>query len=129
MVQYIKKLVQGIIKRAKDGETAYIPSFILALLEELNRLDPRDFLPDAQDTFVFWRAEARGRFKHDEPTIREGFNDPKQQLYLVDFISRINEILDKYSGEGSRAETRSFGFVKDKCLRDIIERDYKELSR
>ncbi len=31
-------------------------------------------------------------------------------------------------GEGSRAETREFPFIKDAKLREIIERDYKELS-
>src|SRR5262249_10565839 len=38
------------------------------------------------------------------------------------------KVLQKYNGEGWRATTRSFSFIKGKDLREIIERDYKELT-
>ncbi len=42
-------------------------------------------------------------------------------------LKRVIAVLDKYGGEGWRAQTRSFSFIKDNDLRQIIERDYKEL--
>ena len=41
---------------------------------------------------------------------------------------QITTVLNHYAGDGSRAITRSFAFIKDEGLRRIIERDYKELS-
>jgi hypothetical protein len=41
---------------------------------------------------------------------------------------RIQQLLDLYQGEGSRAQTRDFAFVSDSDVRRIIERDYRELT-
>jgi hypothetical protein len=44
------------------------------------------------------------------------------------FGKSISTCLDLYGGEGSRAISRLFAFVSDAGLRNIIERDYRELS-
>ena len=46
----------------------------------------------------------------------------------VSFFENLASLLGKsYGGEGSHVETRSFSWIKNKALRDIVERDYKEL--
>jgi len=89
-------------------------------VEELNRLDPYDFVPAARDRFVTLRQECRR------------YLDPKVLVHGKEKIAKLgkkmSEILDLYGGDGSRAVMRSFGFVKDSKLRTIIERDYRELA-
>jgi hypothetical protein len=43
-------------------------------------------------------------------------------------LQRLLPVLDHYRGEGSWGGTRSFPLIADPELRDIIERDYRELA-
>lgn len=123
MTAYIKKLVRDLIKlhpdspgRESDDDVEY-HGLLQATVAELERLDPRDFSPDAQYEFV----RIRGRMKHvsENPT---GLNLGSANL------PHILAILDCYDGEGSRSEIRTFPFMRDVQLRQIVERDYIELS-
>jgi hypothetical protein len=50
------------------------------------------------------------------------------QKSAADFFDDLDGFLERgYGGEGSHVEKRTFGWVKDKALRTIVERDYKEL--
>lgn len=91
----------------------------IVLAEELDRLDPRDFLPDAQFTFPILRQRLRGYSKQ----VEKGWS-----ATFLNIVDPIIEVLQMYGGDGSRAETRSFSFVRDDRLRQIIERDYRKLS-
>jgi hypothetical protein len=148
MVHYIVQIAQGIIDLMDDAEKGMasgadstersnrlrtvVPQCGV-LVEELRRLDPRDFLNASRYEFVIarlnieswghqWSPGATG------PFVNAFHQDQKFRAELKDLLSRVIAVLDKYGGEGWRAATRRFTFVKDTVLRDIIERDYKELA-
>jgi hypothetical protein len=148
MVHYIIQIAKGIIDLMDDVEKRMGPradSTELSdrlrtvvpqcgvLVEELRRLDPRDFLNDSRYDFVIarlnmelwgqrWSPGATGPFVN-------AFNqEPKSRVELKDMLNRVIAVLEKYGGEGWRVATRKFTFVKDADLRDIVERDYKELA-
>jgi hypothetical protein len=58
MVEYIKRIVRDTLNwpegKGKESAMGFFP-LCNALAEELNRLDPRDFLPDVQYDFVCLR--------------------------------------------------------------------------
>jgi len=113
MTNYIKLYVRRMIE-----QEAFSAGHFQELGKELNRLDPRDFDPQAQHEVVWLRARlsyiAQALGTDRRPTIQ--------------FLESLLPILDKYRGENSRGITRAFGFVTDHDLRRIIERDYSELS-
>lgn len=108
-------------------------SLVTIFTEELNRLDPRDFIPDAQFDFVTTRQAFRAwaRLAQPEAIVHEnycgGVPDDEYQV-LVEKAATMVKLLDMYAGEGSSAKIRSFKFIADSDLRSIIERDYKELT-
>jgi hypothetical protein len=121
VVQYIVKLattIGSLLNNQPDMGKLF--KHLPALAEELDRLDPRDFLPDAQYDFVIVRIDARRWAKAD---LLSGNELPE----IAAFAKRVIDILAKYGGNGSRAVVRSFDFVQDIDLRQIIERDYREL--
>lgn len=147
MVHYMVQLAQGILGIMDDVEKQIGPtadgSVLNArlrpvvprcskLLDELRRLDPRNFLPDGRYEFIVasldlevwlqqWSTGDTGRFLNQ-------FNqEPKSREVPRSLLRRVIAVLEKYGGEGWRAQTRSFAFIKDAGLRQIIERDYKEL--
>jgi hypothetical protein len=104
----------------------------VTLVEEVRRLDPRDFLPDSRYEFVVARLDLElwlnQRKPGDTGSFVNQFNqEPQSRGAIRSLLKRIVAVLDKYGGEGWRAQTRSFSFIKDDDLRQIIERDYKEL--
>ena len=130
MIHYIKELVETLQHchakcsgelRQKFGATQPEPGqLVKALVEELNRLDPRDFEGPARHEFVVYRSVLRpfaDRGSHgmtlDTPT-----------AYAV----KIASLLDLYAGEGTGAKTRDFSFMTDANVLKIVERDYRELS-
>ncbi len=121
MINYIIQIAKDIVSPKNDSREPSVFKLHIALSEELDKLDPRDFLPDGQYEFVKVRLLARiwarkttyNKMDHSDSTA---------------FGDRVLAVLSKYAGEGSRAETRKFSFVADNELRQIIERDYKELS-
>ena len=55
--------------------------------------------------------------------IRAELND------LVRDLGQLVELLNSYAGAGTQATPRSFAFVQDPHLRQIVERDSRELSQ
>ncbi len=148
MVNYIIQLAQGtlgIMDEVEKGMGPTADSSALSarlrrvvpqcstLLEEVRRLDPRDFLPDARYEFLVARLDLELWLKQWNPGDTGSFvnqfnQEPRSRGETRNLLKRIIAVLDKYGGEGWRAKTRSFSFLKDKDLREIIERDYKELT-
>ena len=121
MVQYIVELAKTIESKCNTlSDVGTALRLLPALAEELNRLDPRDFLADTQYDFVIVRIDAR---KWGGKEVYIGTDYPE----IAAFAKRVIAVLEKYGGDGSRAVVRSFAFVKDSDLRQIVERDYREL--
>lgn len=117
MIAYIKKITDEIAQLQDDGKAFEL---LRVLPAELDRLDTRDFLPAGRYDFVLLRARAHswGRITMISTELRQ----------IRAFGKSVSACLDLYGGEGSRAVSRSFSFVTDAGLRNIIERDYRELS-
>jgi len=148
MVNYIIQLAQGTLAIMDDVEKRMGPTadssalstelrrvvpMCATLVEEVRRLDPRDFLPDARYEFLVARLDLELWLKQWNPGDTGSFvnqfnQEPKSRPAIRNLLKRIMAVLDKYGGEGWRAQTRSFSFIKDADLRQIIERDYKELA-
>lgn len=124
MVQYIREIISQIQKIIKDRTSPELPSIFdlwKAFAEEIDRLDPRDFLPGYRCQFVINRTKVRVWARSSSLS---GSSHPA----MIRVCNDILAALDNYAGEGSRAETRDFSFLSDPELRNIVERDYKELS-
>jgi hypothetical protein len=133
MVRYIVQIATGIIDFI--GQVDKWPSIlphVQALFDELCRLDPRDFLPEARYEFIVARLDLDSLNKtwisQAGYFLNTYMRDKRSQQELRELMERVMAVLNRYGGEGWRAKTRSFSFLKDKDLREIIERDYKELT-
>jgi len=128
MIEYIKEFIDVIVSyedknvtlaRKRYGATS--PDFARlteSLAEELNRLDPRDFEPSARCDFVALRTTIRACAK----------NIPDDRSHTIGPAQKIKILLDAYTGEGTGAKTRNFSFVSNPDVREIVERDYRELA-
>jgi hypothetical protein len=131
MPQYIIQFVESICKafeRRQDDHIAYqlTKKLLPALTEELDRLDPRDFLPETRHAFILEKAALK--FWANNPGIfSTSMSDESFKSRFIELLNRLIEVLKKYGGAGSRAVVRAIEFVKDRDLRQIIERDYREL--
>jgi hypothetical protein len=131
MVEYIKQYVNLVIESNQFPDNlrpmhnppkgASLLSPVVGCREvakELARLDPRDFEPDVQSDFV----KIRGNINYiagREDLIRGHLTEQLTDLLLV---------LNGYRGQGSGGVQRQFPYVADVDLRNIIERDYSELT-
>lgn len=111
MVGYIRKLAVA-VSSARANRTALVK----VLAEELDRLDPRDFLPDVQYDFIILRMNIRG------------YDDNHLHQSGLPNMDDLLHVLDHYAGIGSSAQVRAFDFIASSELRRIIKRDYRELS-
>jgi hypothetical protein len=133
VVNYIVQIATGIIGFL-DHESKHrsILSHSQALFEELSRLDARDFLPEARYEFIVARLDLddwnKAWCQRAGDFLNTYMRDKRRQQELRELMERIAAVLNNYGGEGWRAKTRSFSFLTDKGLREIIERDYKELT-
>ena len=128
MINYIRELIKVInyysVHNAPEAKTVFgssAPDFgrlLKGFVEELDRLDPRDFEPSARCDFVVHRASM-----HDWSE-----NPPSDNSHAIRTAAEIDKLLDRYAGEGTRAQTREFAFVTDLDIRKIMERDYRELT-
>jgi hypothetical protein len=59
MVGYIRQFTQELLRRLQADQAEQLHDRIAVLVEELNRLDPREFLPAAQLRFIETRLLAR----------------------------------------------------------------------
>lgn len=116
MINYIKDVASLIVSTPHAAERF---RYTRALSEELDRLDPRDFLPDSRFSFVRCRTEAR--FFASMPDIAK----PSQ---LQDLAREVTALIERYRVPGSGLPTRTFRWLASADLKDIIVRDYAELS-
>ncbi len=121
MVHYIKELLKDLKDLSNGGYAANLTG---AIVEELNRLDPRDFLPNVQSLFVKKKAELKLYAGIDPISI--GRSWPKDQIGKL--CDDLIVCMESFAGEGSLGKRRKFPFVKDKELFNIIDRDYFELK-
>jgi len=121
MVQYIVKLAEKVVELAEQGQLGEVLPLRFGLAEELDRLDPRDFLPAARYDFVVARLKVRSF------ATQTGFSSGMLPS-VASFAKEVIRILAQYGGDGSRVVSRSFAFIKDSDLRRLIERDFRELG-
>jgi hypothetical protein len=79
------------------------------IVKELDRLDPRDFLPDMQSTFVKNKAFLK-TYVGQDPTLI-GRSRPKEQVGTL--CDELLTCLDSFGGEGSSGKRRTFLFIRD----------------
>jgi len=127
MTEYIRVLGQSLIDSINDPERGFAVE-LMAFREEIDRLDPRDFLPSAQAKFVICRLSIRRNADHAAKYLDRSAFSVDIQRHIAAVVGEIHECLDGYGGPGSQAVRRDFSFVHDDELRTIIERDYYELS-
>ncbi len=121
MVAYIIKIAQEVVlETTQSRDAGRLFNLLRALQEELNRLDPRNFLPSAQYDFVVARLFAR---QWGTTSSISGADFSRIKTMADNVIATLNQ----FGGEGSQGVQRAFKFVKDADLRQIIERDYREL--
>jgi hypothetical protein len=126
MVEYIKKLGKEFL--AYPGpDASVLHGSLFAFSEELDRLDPRDFVPAVQYEFVHERMQLRRMVQKADSAGRHGLLSNKSEA-IQRICTRILGCLDGYGGENSRNVSRSFVFIGDADLRKIIERDYREFA-
>ena len=118
MVAYIKQIADE-IAGLNPQSPGNLFDLTRSLAEELERLDPRDFLPASRFKFIMIRTHARRLARQNS------FEDVRP---VKEFAKTVSTLLDSYGGDGSCAVSRSFAFVTDAALRTIIERDYRELA-
>lgn len=120
MIEYIKQLARELQGYDSLPDSHVFYPLLEAVVEEIDRLDPRDFLPEAQFHFTFTRASLRACLARR--SVRADFDE------IRGICKAILRSLDMYGGAGSGAITRSFSFITDLRLKAIIERDYRELT-
>src|SRR5271165_3128262 len=132
MVNYIVQIAQGILAIMDDVEKRMGPTtdgsalstrlrtvvpHCSTLLEEVRRLDPRDFLPDSRFEFIVARLDLELWLKQWNPGDTGSFvnqfnQEPLSRAVIRSLLKRVIAVLEKYGGEGWRAQTRSFSFIK-----------------
>jgi hypothetical protein len=121
--QYITEILDGGDKR---GEIRGAPVVVAGeLLKEPDRFDPRDFEPAVRADLLRVRTRLAHQMKATEALSPRSGGDRGS---LHNTLQRLLPVLDHYRGEGSWGGTRSFPRISDPELRDIIERDYRELA-
>ena len=132
MVEYIKQYARLICGNAdeRSGLRSVTPSLpqgevvidamtgLKELVKELDRLDPRDFEPASQPEFL----RVRGTMVHFA-----GLSSYTKSK-ILETISPLLLVLDKFRGVGSSRVTRKFPYLTKPDLSSIVERDYVELN-
>lgn len=121
MVAYIKEIAAALLAALDPKTRGDADPFALskALVEELDRLDPRDFAPAARFRFVARRVEARTWARA---------TSMGHTAKLVALVAEIVKLLDDYGPPGSRGTARVFRWLSDADLKAIVQRDYAELE-
>jgi hypothetical protein len=73
--------------------------------------------------------EVLSKYKHEFDKVESAWVGADRIIDTAhEFFNDLATFLERgYGGEGSHVEKRTFGWVKNKALRTIVERDYKEL--
>lgn len=120
MPEYIRDLAEQLLKTIEQPADGNIFHEIALVAQELASLDPNDFEPIARARFV--------RLRHSIAQLASQKILGKLPTFRPTVVELI-EILDDYAGRGSSGLTRSFAFIADPELRNIVVRDYEELHR
>jgi hypothetical protein len=112
MITYLKAYIEKMLGGLQYGSCWQV------LLDEINRLDPRDFEPGCQTEFLIRKAELLNK-----PVSPQADTPHSREL-----LDKLYRLLGGYVGEGSGALRRSFSYITNAGLRKIIERDYAELT-
>jgi hypothetical protein len=135
VIAYIRDLAGLLVKQLEEGETADttdLSSRVQVWREELDRLDPRYFLPASRLDFVEIRRQIRCISGTTQDEWDWMIKQPLEYRGTIErflgLFRRAVEVLGNYAGEGTGITIRSFAFVSNHDLREIVERDYKELS-
>src|SRR5579862_5646656 len=115
MPHYIADFIAEFTEKPRVLET----QFFQELYEELRRFDPRDFEPAFQALLV----KSRYSVRFAAETMRGAHSE---QMKTV--LAQIIEVFEHFKGQGSGGIKRSFSFIADVALRQIVERDYAELT-
>ncbi|MBA4032637.1 MAG: hypothetical protein C0478_17355 [Planctomyces sp.] len=91
------------------------------LYPQLRALDPRDFEQAKRAEFML----VRGRFEH---LVNPNRHEVISGTSVSEALKQLREVLDFYSGEGTHLDSRTFAFLREPELVEIVKRDYRELS-
>ena len=119
MTAYIKRIIEELLAIPDRQHSPRYVSLSQALVQELNRLNPTDFLPHVRFEFVDNRSAYSWYIANEYYHMDSEINP---------LLNNLLRVQDSYGGEGSRAVSRTFDFIIDLQLRTIIERDYRELE-
>jgi hypothetical protein len=129
MFEYLKQIAQR-LRYAADSQVmgggqqisqtappvdAY--SLFAAFSEEIGRLDTLDLAAAGRADFV----ERRAMIRH---LVKQNASSP--QIYAR-FAAEILPLIDLYEGEGTGGQLRQFHTITDSAVKQIVERDYREL--
>lgn len=123
-MKYIDDLLDQsitLLEESRSGTSPTIFDLMECLAEELDRLDPRDFTPAFRTEFVIDRKMVQVRARS-----RKLSGSDYDTVSTI--LKRLKVALHNYAGEGSGVVVRDFAFVTDADLRNIIIRDYRELT-
>lgn len=117
MLDYIKELFRQLLSD-EHKNFGPIQEQVRQVLREIERLEPGDFDPAVQAQFV----TLRGRLAHYARVSSFTVHVMKEE------VRKGLETLDHYRGPGSGGKKRTFAYLADPKLIQIIERDYEELT-
>ena len=98
-------------------------TLIRVLPEELNRLDPGDFLPSARHGFVLARASAR----EWGAATNSNFSEAVHLQPIKQMAERVVSTLEHYGGTAVGRSPVHSHLSRTRIFGRIIERDYREL--
>lgn len=128
MVSYVKRIGGDLISNITANMGFEVIYSLDLFMQEIDRLDPRDFCADSQYDFATSRHSLRSKFARWKNNRSFGTN-PADYPIVQGNAQIVLDALDNYAGERSRGIQRTFVFVTDPGLRAMVERDYKELSQ
>lgn len=125
MIGHIKKLCDSYISATQNSEKIHegirVSTWPKLIYDEIRSLKTTDFDPDSRYEFIllklkFSELAGMGSFNHAQlPSFAEA-------------ARKLSNILETYSRGSADIKTKSFQFIKDQALKNIIQRDYKELD-
>jgi len=128
MFEYIRELANSLLLVVPNYSSSFtksatrVPGVDFARIlpvfrEEIDRLDPRDFVPAVRHDFLVKRADVRFWSQPGNIVVEKA----------AIAVKAIAEMIEHHLGVDSSAQIRTFPYIVDPCHRTIIERDYKEL--
>ena len=125
MVEYIKKIADELYKHINPDvwpENTNIPRQELfhVFIDELNKLNAMDFSPNHRFEFITTRLELK--------LLDYNANEQQHPKNYNPLYEKLFKQLDNYGGLGTQLIEFEFNYINDSTLREIIKRDYRELS-